>query len=67
MPPLVDGKPVIELQRWLSAIRFPARKDEIIHAARQKGAPNDIIENLQRMTVNDFQSAEEVIDAYGTM
>ena len=67
MPPLVDSKPVIELQRWLSAIRFPARKDEIIHAARQQGAPNDIIENLQRMTVNDFQSPEEVIDAYGTM
>jgi len=64
---LVDGKPETELRRYLEHVRFPARKDQVVHAARQGGAPNELIQNLERVTVNEFGNADEVIEAYGTM
>jgi hypothetical protein len=53
--------------RYLEGLTYPVRKDVLVHAARQKGAPNDVVGALQQLPKNDFASPQEVIDAYPTL
>src|SRR5947199_97114 len=43
MSRLANGKAPENVLEYLKGVRFPARKDQIVHAARQQGAPNDIV------------------------
>jgi hypothetical protein len=52
---------------FVQDIRYPARKDEVIHAARRNGAPDEVVAELERLPVRDFQNAQEVLDVYGTL
>lgn len=67
MARLVDGKTSEEVRQYLRNISFPARKDQVVHAARQSGAPDDIVYAFQNLSKNDFASADELIEVYGTM
>jgi hypothetical protein len=64
---LIGGQPVQDLMGFIQDIRYPARKDEVIHAARRNGAPDEVVAELERLPVRDFQNSQEVLDVYGTL
>ena len=64
MERLFDGKTAEDVLRFLDGITFPAKKDDIVHAARKNKAPNDIVATLERLPANEFNSPEHLIDAY---
>lgn len=64
MSRLAGGKAPENVLEFLRDIQFPARKDEIVHAARQSGAPNDVVGVLSQLPVNEFQNREQVVEAY---
>ena len=64
MSRLANGKAPENILEFLKGVRFPARKDQIVHAARQQGAPNDVVGALGQLPQNDFDSPEQVLDAY---
>ena len=41
-----------------------ARKDEIVHAARSRGAPNDVVGALGQLPHNEFDSSDQVLEEY---
>jgi hypothetical protein len=50
--------------RYLKDIEFPAKKDNLIHAARRNGAPDDIIGALGQLPVKEVGSPQDLIAAY---
>ena len=55
----------IEVQKHLSGIDYPASKDEVISTAESNGAPEEIIEALQRMDAEEFDGPDAVQAALG--
>ena len=55
----------VEVQRHLSGISYPAKKDEIIATADRNGAPQEVIEALQALGQEDFEGPDEVQAALG--
>ena len=55
----------IEVQKHLSGIDYPASKDEVISTAESNGAPQEIIEALQRMDAEEFDGPDAVQAALG--
>jgi hypothetical protein len=64
MERLAGGKTDASILSFIQGIQFPARKDEIVVAARRNGAPEDVVASLEQLPANDFASPQELIDAY---
>jgi Protein of unknown function (DUF2795) len=45
---------------WIDAIEFPATKIDLIEAADESGAPQDVIERLQALNSEQYESREEL-------
>jgi hypothetical protein len=67
MERLASGTSSDEVLRYLRGVEFPTKKDRLVHAARQNGAPNDVVAALSALPATDFASAQEVIEAYPHM
>jgi Protein of unknown function (DUF2795) len=50
----------IEVQKHLSGIDYPASKDEVVATAESNGAPQEIIDALQRMDSEEFDGPNAV-------
>jgi len=66
MQPRLASKTATEVRGYLEGLRFPALKHDVVHAARQQGAPNDVVAVLQQIPITEFKTMEEVLEAYGT-
>jgi hypothetical protein len=64
MSRLAGGKTPESILRYLEGVPFPAHKHDLVHAARQNGAPNDVVAALGQLPTDKFQSREELIEAY---
>ncbi len=67
MERLANAKTSSTVLGYLQGIQFPAKKDDIVHAARESGAPNDIVDVLSGLPRNEFGSADELIELYPHM
>lgn len=50
----------IEVQKHLSGLDYPASKDAVVATAERNGAPNEIIEALQRTGKEEFDGPSAV-------
>ena len=50
----------IEVQRHLSGVDYPVKKDELIATAERNGAPQEVIEALQALGQEDFEDPDDV-------
>jgi hypothetical protein len=64
MEHLANAKTPEAVLQYLQDVSFPAKKDDIVHAARRRGAPNDIVAALGQLPRNEFDSPEQVVEAY---
>jgi hypothetical protein len=46
--------------RWQDTVTFPATKLELIDAAADGGAPQELVERLQQLSQEQYESAEEL-------
>ena len=51
-----------KVQEILKSVNFPASKQDIINKAKEKGADNNIISMLGKLTDKKFQSPKDVMD-----
>ena len=51
-----------KVQELLKSVNFPASKQDIINKVKEKGADNNIISMLGKLTDKKFQSSTEVMD-----
>ncbi|MCE5267645.1 MAG: DUF2795 domain-containing protein [Planctomycetaceae bacterium] len=55
----------IELQEYLRGVRHPATKDSLCSAAKDSGAPPEVMETLQRLPDEDYDGPPAVMKAFG--
>jgi hypothetical protein len=53
----------IQLQKYLSGIDYPAKKQDLIERARQKGADDNVLQTLKSLNREDFNSPNDVSEA----
>ncbi|TMR98124.1 DUF2795 domain-containing protein [Nonomuraea basaltis] len=53
----------IDLQKHLSGVDYPARKDDLVKAARDHGAGDDIIKALESMPDRQYDGPNAVSQA----
>ncbi len=64
MERLNNAKTPRDVLRFLEGVTFPAKKDDLVHAARRNQAPNDVVACLERLPAHEFASEEHLIAAY---
>jgi hypothetical protein len=55
----------IQLQKYLSGIDYPARKQDLIARAKQQGADRNIMSTLESLGREEFNSPNDVSEAVG--
>jgi len=60
-------KSPVELQKHLKGVSYPASKEDLIAAARDNGAPREVLDALQRLPGDQFDSPAEVAKAFGEL
>ncbi len=65
MTRLIDGHDSREIERCLQGLSFPALKHDVVHAARQHGAANEVVAVLEQLPVTQFRSLEQLLQVYG--
>jgi hypothetical protein len=60
-----DDTTPAEIQKYLKGVTYPMSKDDLIAAARNNGAPDEVIETLQKLPGDQFDGPPAVMKAYG--
>jgi hypothetical protein len=55
----------IQLQKYLGGVDYPLDKDTLIQKARDNGADDDVIQTLQSLPADSFNSPNDVSEAFG--
>lgn len=53
----------IQLQKYLSGIDYPAKKQDLIRTAEKHGADDNVLETLKSLKRDDFNSPNDVSEA----
>ena len=56
MPAKHEAPNPIQVQKYLGGLDYPAKKQDIVEKARQKGADNDIMQILQKIPDQEYSS-----------
>lgn len=51
-----------QIRSYLTGVDFPARKDEIVRAARDQNAPDDVLRELQQLPDREFRQPNEITE-----
>lgn len=60
---MADKPTAIELQKYLGGVDYPATKDDLVSAARDNGAPDDVVSALENAGQDSFEGPTEVSSA----
>lgn len=57
----------VQIQKFLEGMNYPASKEQIIQYAEQQGADEDIIEILQKLPGEEYETPADVSGAIGEL
>ncbi len=57
----------IQLQKFLSGVDYPARKQDLVDRARRQGADDNVVQTLERLPRDEFNSPNDVSEAFGDL
>jgi len=60
---MADNPTPIELQKYLGGVDYPATKDDLVRVARQNGAPDDLVSDLENADRDSFDGPTAVSSA----
>lgn len=55
----------IQVQKFLGGMDYPATKDEIVKHAESKGADENIMDTLEQLPEDDYETPADVSKAIG--
>lgn len=53
----------IDTQSYLKGVNYPSSKEDLVAAAQDNGAPDDVVEGLQAMGQDSFDGPDNVMAA----
>ncbi|MBF2051227.1 MAG: DUF2795 domain-containing protein [Leptolyngbya sp. IPPAS B-1204] len=57
----------IELQKYLKGMNYPASKDDLIDHAEEQGADDDILDLLEQLPDEEYETPTDVNKAVGEL
>jgi len=60
-------KSPVELQKYLKGVDYPASKEDLVAASERNGAPREVVDLLQRLPSDRFESPVGVQQAFGEL
>ena len=51
-----------DAQQYLQGVEYPASKEEVVNAAENNGAPDDIMELITGLSRPEFSEEEQVLE-----
>jgi hypothetical protein len=61
----VGGQSPSNVQSFLKGVSYPASKEDLLKAAKNNGAPREIVEILKGLSSDEFGGPQEVMKGYG--
>jgi hypothetical protein len=61
----VGGQSPSNVQTFLKGVSYPAKKDDLLKAAKNNGAPREIVDILKGLSAEEFGGPQEVMKGYG--
>jgi hypothetical protein len=55
----------IKLQKYLGGVDYPTDKRTLVRSAREHGADDDVIQTLESLPFDRFNSPNDVSEAFG--
>jgi len=55
----------IQVQKFLKGIDYPTSKQQLIKTAQEEGADDNVIQTLQEMSADQYNSPNDVAQAIG--
>ncbi len=55
----------VQVQKFLGGLDYPVRKQQLIERAKEKGADQAVLETLQAMPEQTYNSPNDVTEAIG--
>jgi len=62
---MANPRSAAELEKYLKGVNFPASKDNLIEKARANGAPEEVIDMINDLSEDNFNSPIDVSKAFG--
>ena len=53
------------MTRYLNGVHFPAKKEDLLRLARDNGAEEDVIEVIEALPDEQYQSVADIMKGYG--
>ncbi len=63
MARLVGGMTTEDMRSYVEDLRYPILKNDVVHALRQRGAPNALVAIMENVPVTEFQSLEDLLQS----
>jgi hypothetical protein len=60
----VGGDSPANVQKYLKGVDYPAKKQDLVNQAKQNGAPQEVVQELQRFPNQEFSGPQDVMKAY---
>lgn len=57
----------MQIQEYLKGVDYPCSKEDLIETAKSEGADENVIQTLQRIPMEEFNSPKEVSEAIGQL
>lgn len=57
----------VQIQKFLKGIDYPADKNTVVDAARKNGADSNVIDTLDRLSMDRFNSPNDISEAIGKL
>lgn len=62
---MARGGMTVEIEKSLKGINFPASKQDLVQQAKQNNASQDVIQTIQKLPQDQFNSPTDVQKAWG--
>lgn len=61
----VGGESPSNVEKYLKGVEYPATKQDLLEQARGNDVPREIIDILERIDMEQFGGAQDVMKGYG--
>jgi hypothetical protein len=61
----LGGESPANVQKYLSGVQYPARKQDLVEQARRNQAPQEIMKMIEGFPGDEFGGPQDVMKAYG--
>ncbi|MBP1473647.1 DUF2795 domain-containing protein [Frateuria sp. MAH-13] len=61
----LGGNSPANVQKYLSGVNYPAKKQDLVEAARRNDAPDEVMQTIGKLPEDHYGGPQDVMKGYG--